>query len=179
MRATNELMHRARGLGRERDAVRAVLSLRLGRDFDRCGAQCPAMTAEALTRRSRLTCIRLLDDGRVAIRRGATINVFHHRHIRSAHSAGNSTLINTRDGEIRLHQPLNAVLEDLDSIGLIQIHRSTAVNLTAVRQLVGCGQHRVRLRLDDDSWLDVGRQFQRTVRAHFASAFSVVLAARE
>lgn len=146
--------------------------LRLGRDFDCYGAQCPAMTAEVPTRRSRPTCIRLLDGGQVAIRRGATINFFHHRDIRSAHSAGNNTLINTRRGEIRLHQPLRAVLEDLGSIGLIQIHRSTAVNLAAIRQLVGCGQHRVRLRLDDDRWLDIGRQFQRTIRAHFCVGVS-------
>ena len=139
------------------------------RRFDR---RASAMTAEALARRSRPTCIRLLDGDRVAIRRGPTTNFFHHRDIRSAHSAGNNTLINTGHGEIRVHQPLGAVLEDLGSIGLIQIHRSTAVNLAAVRQLVGCGRHRVRLRLDDDSWLDVGRQFQRTVRAHFCVGVS-------
>jgi len=114
---------------------------------------------------SRRVAIRVLDGDRVAIRRGAATTLVDGRDILSAHSAGNITVINTRHGELRVRRPLKAVVEHLGAIGLMQIHRSTAVNVAAIRQLVGFGGHRVLLRLDDDTWLGVGRGFQREIRA--------------
>ena len=118
----------------------------------------------ALAVRARPPRIRVLDRDLVAIcRRSATTIVSRHDLI-SAHASHNTTVIHTRQGELRVHSPLSVVLLDLTSIGFVQIHRGTAVNVVAIRQLVGHGGHRVVVHLDDDRCLDVGRTFQRTVR---------------
>jgi DNA-binding LytR/AlgR family response regulator len=61
------------------------------------------------------------------------------------------------------------VLDCLTPIGVLQIHRSTAVHATKVRQVVGLGSHGLFVVLDDGRRLAVGRAFQRTVRAHFGA----------
>lgn len=119
----------------------------------------------------RARCICLLDGETVSIRHGATTTLVARRDLLSAESDRNNTIIQTRTDEVRVRQPLSAVVEDLGAIGFVQIHRGMAVNLSAVRQLIGRGGHRLSLRLDDGRWLDVGRSFQREIRSRVRGAF--------
>ncbi|HWJ12634.1 MAG TPA: hypothetical protein VNS10_02765 [Gemmatimonadaceae bacterium] len=48
------------------------------------------------------------------------------------------------------------------------MRRDTAVNINRVQRLVGAGRHRLIMILDDDFRVEVGREFQRQVRARFA-----------
>jgi DNA-binding LytR/AlgR family response regulator len=113
----------------------------------------------------RARSIAVLDGELVSIRHGATTTLVSRRDLLSAESARNNTVIQTRAGEVRVRQPLGAVVEDLGAVGFVQIHRRIAVNLAAVRQLIGRGGHRLSLRLDDGRWLEVGRSFQREIRS--------------
>ena len=120
----------------------------------------------ALEARARPACVWVLDEERVSIRHGASTTLVARRELLSAHSARNVTVIHTRSGDpLRVRQPLGSVLQELDAIGFVRIHRGVAVNLVAVRRLLGRGGHRLSLCLEDGRWLEVGRGFQRDIRA--------------
>ena len=111
--------------------------------------------------------ICLLNPDRVAIRSGATITVVSVDDIILAESSRNTTVIVTRLGELRVRETLRAVLELLGLNALTRIHRRIAVNRSRIRQVVGRGNHRLEVVLDDGRCLAVGREFQREVRMRF------------
>jgi DNA-binding LytR/AlgR family response regulator len=55
-------------------------------------------------------------------------------------------------------------------VGVVRIHRAIAVNGSKVRSLLGRSQHRLAVMLDGDACFEVGRQFQRAIRARFGAA---------
>lgn len=115
----------------------------------------------------RRPAIRVLDAGRIAIRCGPAITVVDLCDIILAQTSRNTTVIVTRFGELRVRETLRTVLELLGVSGLTRIHRRTAVNGLKVRRVVGRGNHRLLVFLDDGRCLAVGRGFQREVRARF------------
>jgi DNA-binding LytR/AlgR family response regulator len=65
--------------------------------------------------------------------------------------------------------PLQAVICTLAGLGFVQIHRRIAVNDSKVLRLIRCGRRRLDFLLEDDVRLEVGRQFQRSVRDRFGA----------
>ena len=55
----------------------------------------------------------------------------------------------------------------LADLGLVQVRRDVAVNGARVRRLIGSGRHRLTVILDGGACVQVGRQFQRDIRARF------------
>jgi DNA-binding LytR/AlgR family response regulator len=115
-------------------------------------------------------CVMVLEGRRVAIRHRATINIVHGDDITLVRSERNATRIVTGDGEFRVREPLHAVLKRLAPVGMTQVHRSVAVNSRKVTGLVGRGQHRLVMRLNDGRSLAVGRTYQPRVKLLFTPA---------
>lgn len=113
--------------------------------------------------------VRVIGPGRVAIRSGAATEVVAWSDIILARSARNYVWVVTRHGSIRVRSPLQVVVDALAGLGLVQIHRRIAINDAKVRRLVRSGHRRLEILLDDELRLEVGRQFQRVVRARFGA----------
>jgi DNA-binding LytR/AlgR family response regulator len=113
--------------------------------------------------------VRVIGPGRIAICAGPDTEVVDWSDIILAKSAKNYTWIVTRRGSIRVRRPLQVVIESLAALGFVQIHRRVAVNDSKVRRLVRSGRRRLEIVLEDESRLDVGRQYQRVVRARFGA----------
>jgi len=111
--------------------------------------------------------VGVLEGRRVSIRCRAFTEVVSWNDIIVARSAGNSTVIETREGSLKVPCPLRFVVNRLSGLGLIQIHRSVAVNSDKVRRLRGAGRHRLSVDLEGQLTFDVGRNFQNTVRHQF------------
>jgi DNA-binding LytR/AlgR family response regulator len=124
---------------------------------------------DALERRPQ-ACILILDELRVAIRHGATTTIVDHDEIVLAKSERNMTRIVTMDGEYRVREPFHAALARLASVGMTQVHRCAAVNSRRVRQLVGRGQHRLLILLNDGRSVVVGRNYQPRVKRQFGGS---------
>jgi DNA-binding LytR/AlgR family response regulator len=106
---------------------------------------------------------------RISICSGASIEVVEWSDIILARSARSYTWIVTRRGAHRVRGPLQVVICTLAGLGFVQIHRCVAINDSKVRRLIRLGRHRLDILLDDDLRLEVGRQFQRAVRAQFGA----------
>jgi DNA-binding LytR/AlgR family response regulator len=87
-----------------------------------------------------------------------------------ARSVGNYTYLVTEAGEHSLRVPLGLVVEELRVFGLSRIHRSVAVNMARVRRVVGRGRHRLCVVLSTGVEIEVGRSYQRSVRAALGAA---------
>ena len=117
----------------------------------------------------RETRFRVIDEERIAVCWGSSTELLAWADVISVHSLRNSSVITACGRTIKVRSTLRAVVAELASLGLMQVRRDTAVNITRVRRLVGAGRHRLLMILDDDRRIDVGREFQRQVRARFAS----------
>jgi DNA-binding LytR/AlgR family response regulator len=117
----------------------------------------------------RETRFRVIDAERIAVCWGSSTEVLAWADVISVHSLRNCSVITACGRTIKVRSTLRAVVAELASLGLMQVRRDTAVNITRVRRLVGAGRHRLLMILDDDRRIDVGREFQRQVRARFAS----------
>lgn len=115
--------------------------------------------------------VNTLDDERIAIRRGSSVEIVRGVDLVSVHARRNVTRLVTRDEEICIYLPFGQVVDALRSTGVIRIHRGTAVNIARVRRLVGRGQHRVFLVLDDGRELPVGRGYQTVIRRQLGAGF--------
>jgi DNA-binding LytR/AlgR family response regulator len=113
--------------------------------------------------------VRVIGAGRVAICSGASTEVVDWADIILARSAKSYTWIVTRRGELRVRGSLQVVICALVGLGFVQIHRRFAVNDSKVRRLIRCGRRRLDILLEDDVRLEVGRQFQRSVRDRFGA----------
>jgi two-component system, LytTR family, response regulator len=71
------------------------------------------------------------------------------------------------DRAYRHKATLDAVCARLDPARFVRIHRSHAVNVTAVRELSALGRGEYRLVLRDGTALRTGRRFARVVTAAF------------
>jgi DNA-binding LytR/AlgR family response regulator len=111
--------------------------------------------------------VRVIGAGRVSICSGASTEIVEWSDIIMARSAKSYTWIVTRRGELRVRGPLQVVICALASLGFVQIHRRFAVNDSKVRRLIRCGRRRLDILLEDDVRLEVGRQFQHSVRDRF------------
>jgi DNA-binding LytR/AlgR family response regulator len=127
-------------------------------------------SAEAIiVRRASAGYVRVIGAARVAICSGPSTEVVEWNDIILARSAKNYTWIVTRQGAIRVRRPLQVVIDTLATLGLVQIHRRVAVNDSKVRRLVRSGRRRLEILLDDELRLEVGRQYQRVIRARFGA----------
>jgi DNA-binding LytR/AlgR family response regulator len=113
--------------------------------------------------------VRVIGPGRVSICSGSATEVVEWSDIILARSAKSYTWIVTRRGELRLRGPLQVVICTLAELGLVQIHRRVAINDSKVRRLIRCGRRRLDILLEDDVRLEVGRQFQRSVKDRFGA----------
>lgn len=113
--------------------------------------------------------VRVIGVGRVAICSGASTEVVQWSDIILARSDRSYTWIVTRRGALRVRGPLHLVICTLASLGFVQIHRRVAINDSKVRRLIRSGRRRLDVLLDDDLRLEVGRQFQRSVRDRFGA----------
>jgi DNA-binding LytR/AlgR family response regulator len=113
--------------------------------------------------------VRVIGPGRVSICSGSSTEVVEWSDIILARSAKSYTWIVTRRGELRVRGPLQVVICTLAELGFVQIHRRFAINDSKVRRLIRCGRRRLDILLDDDVRLEVGRQFQRSVRDRFGA----------
>ena len=118
----------------------------------------------------RETRFRVIDADRIAVCWGSSTELLAWSDVVSVHSLRNCSVITACGRTIKVRSPLRAVVAALAALGLIQVRRDTAVNITRVRRLVGGGRHRLLMILDDDRRVEVGREFQRQVRARFASS---------
>jgi DNA-binding LytR/AlgR family response regulator len=112
----------------------------------------------------------VLDGDRIAIRNRASTQVVFCEEVICARAAKNGTWIVTVRGEFKVREPMNSVVEKLTVVGVVRIHRAIAVNGSKVRSLLGRSQHRLAVMLDGDACFEVGRQFQRAIRARFGAA---------
>jgi DNA-binding LytR/AlgR family response regulator len=117
----------------------------------------------------RETRFRVIDAQRIAVCWGSSTELLAWADVISVHSLRNCSVITARGRTIKVRSTLRAVVAELALLGLMQVRRDAAVNITRVRRLVGGGRHRLLMILDDDRRIDVGREFQRQVRARFAS----------
>jgi DNA-binding LytR/AlgR family response regulator len=122
-----------------------------------------------IDRRASAGYVRVIGAGRIAICSGASTEVVAWDDVILARSAKNYTWIVTRRGDVRVRRPLQVVIETLAALGLVQIHRCVAVNDSKVRRLVRSGRRRLEILLEDELRLEVGRQYQRVVRARFGA----------
>lgn len=113
--------------------------------------------------------VRIIGPHRVAICSGASTEVVEWDDIIMARSAKNCTWVVTNRGAVRVRRPLHVVIKTLSDLGFVQIHRRAAVNDSKVRRLIRSGSRRLDILLDDELRLEVGRQFQRVVRARFGA----------
>lgn len=113
---------------------------------------------------------RVLDGDRIAVCWGSSTEFLEWSDVISVHSVRNYAVITARDRTVKVRSTLRAVVAELAAVGLMQVRRDTAVNVTRVRRLIGAGRHRLVIVLDDDCRVEVGREFQRQVRARFASS---------
>lgn len=122
-----------------------------------------------IVRRAGAGYVRVIGAARVAICSGAATEVVEWNDIILAKSAKNYTWIVTRHGAIRVRRPLQVVVDTLAALGFVQIHRRVAVNDSKVRRIVRSGRRRLEVLLEDELRLEVGRQYQRVVRARFGA----------
>jgi len=118
----------------------------------------------------RETRFRVIDAERIAVCWGSSTELLAWADVVSVHSVRNCSVITACNRMIKVRATLRAVVAELAPLGLMQVRRDTAVNFTRVRRLVGAGRHRLLMILDDDRRVEVGREFQRQVRARFASS---------
>lgn len=111
----------------------------------------------------------VLDADRIAVRYRSSTRVFLCEEIICARAAKNGTWIVTRQGDVKIREPIGTVVERLEALGIVRIHRGIAVNAAKVRQLVGRGQHRLGIILEDGRVFQVGRQFQRLIRGRYGT----------
>ena len=126
--------------------------------------------ADSAVATPRETRFRVLDGERIAVCWGSSTELIAWSDIVSVHSLRNCSVITACGRTIKVRATLRAVVAELAGLGLIQVRRDTAVNIVRVRRLVGTGRHRLTMILDDDRRIEVGREFQRQVRARFASS---------
>ena len=112
----------------------------------------------------------VLDGARIAIRHRASTQVVARDEVICARAARNGTWIVTIRGQFKVREPMNSVVDKLATVGVVRIHRAIAVNGDKVRSLIGRSQHRLAVMLDGDECFEVGRQFQRAIRARFGAA---------
>lgn len=124
-------------------------------------AERPAIAAPKETR------FRVLNAERVSVCWGSSTELLIWAEVLTIHSLRNCSVITVGDRTIKVRSPLRAVVAELAALGLMQVRRDTAVNVSRVRRLVGTGRHRLLMILDDDRHIEVGREFQRRVRARF------------
>ena len=109
--------------------------------------------------------LRVLDADRIAVRWGSSTELIAWSEVVSVHSVRNYSVITVCGGALKVRSPLGAVVAELAPLGLMQVRRDAAVNVTRVRRLIGAGRHRLLMILDDGRRIEVGREFQRQVRA--------------
>lgn len=126
------------------------------------------MTTAVIPRTS--NALKILSDGRIAIREGASTHIVQADDIVSVCANRNVTCIGTRDGAIRVYLPFAAVLDSLRGFGVVQIHRRRAVNIGRVCRVGGRGQHRLVVVLENGAEHGVGRRFQPAFRARINGA---------
>ena len=124
----------------------------------------------AATVAARETRFRVINGDRIAVCWGSSTELLAWADVISVQSLRNCSIITACGRTIKVRSPLRAVVAELAPLGLMQVRRDTAVNITRVRRIVGAGRHRLLIILDDDRRVEVGREFQRQVRARFASA---------
>jgi DNA-binding LytR/AlgR family response regulator len=117
----------------------------------------------------RETRFRVIDAERIAVYWGSSTDLLAWSDVVSVHSVRNCSVITACGRTVKVRSSLRAVVAELAPLGLMQVRRDTAVNITRVRRLVGAGRHRLLMILDDDQRVEVGREFQRHVRARFTS----------
>jgi DNA-binding LytR/AlgR family response regulator len=114
--------------------------------------------------------LALLEGDRIAIRHRASIQVLPLDEVICARSARNGTWIVTASGQFKVREPMNNVVDKLSTVGIVRIHRAVAVNSGRVRRLVGRSKHRLAVVIEGDACFEVGRSFQRAIRARFWAA---------
>ena len=117
----------------------------------------------------RKTRLRVLDADRIAVCWGSSTELIAWSEAVSVHAVRNNSVIIVCGRTLKVRSTLRAVVAELAALGLMQVRRDTAVNVTRVRRLIGAGRHRLVVTLDDDRCIEVGREFQRQVRARLAS----------
>lgn len=113
--------------------------------------------------------VNTLDDERISIRRGSAVDIVRWVDLVSVHSKRNITRLLTRSHEICIYVPFGQVVDALRPAGVLRIHRGSAVNIACVRRIVGRGQHRVVVVLEDGRELPVGRGYQSMIRHRFGA----------
>jgi DNA-binding LytR/AlgR family response regulator len=121
------------------------------------------------SRRSRQWPLSVLPSGQVAIRWAGSTELLRGDAIVLARSVGNYTRITTDASEYVVRIPLGIVVDQLEVFGMLRIHRAVAVNITYVRRVVGRGGHRLSLVLSTGLKVEVGRSYQREVRARLGA----------
>ena len=120
--------------------------------------------------RANIERLSVLDGHRIAIRHRASTHVVAREEVICVLAARNGTSIVTARGPFKVREPMNSVVDKLAIIGVVRIHRAVAVNASRVRRLLGRSQHHLAVILDCDASFEVGRQFQREIRARFGAA---------
>jgi DNA-binding LytR/AlgR family response regulator len=113
--------------------------------------------------------LQVLEGDRIAIRHRASTHVVARGEVICARAAKNGTWIVTARGHFKVRESMNSVVGKLTRVGVVRIHRAIAVNGDKVRSLLGRSQHRLAVVLEGDECFDVGRQFQRAIRARFGA----------
>ena len=111
--------------------------------------------------------ISRLDDGRIAVRHGASIDIVAWHDLVYAKSANKYTWIVTTRGHYKTRQSLATVVNALAELGLVRVHRGIALNGTRVERVIGRGRHHLTIVLDTGTEFAVGREFQRPVRDRY------------
>ena len=132
------------------------------------GATAGSLTGDT-SRRDAASRLRTVGTGRISLDWGATTEVIQWSDVISLHSVRNHTEIVMRGRTLKVRCPLKAIVVRLAALGLVQVRRDVAVNGGRVRRLIGAGRHRLTLVLESGDCVEVGRQFQRDVRARFGA----------
>jgi DNA-binding LytR/AlgR family response regulator len=114
--------------------------------------------------------LKLLPDGRLAIRHGSCVDIIRPADIVSIHARKNMTRVATVDTSIQAYVSFGDVVEMVRAFGVFRIHRGIAVNSAHIRRVVGLGRHRVGVVLNNGIEFKVGRAFQSALRLHLGIA---------
>jgi len=107
---------------------------------------------------------------RVLVRHGETLRVVPGDQIISIAAQDNYVVINTASGESTLREPLGTLVDRLQHADIVRVHRSHAVNLRHVAELLPRARGEGEIVLDDGRRIPYSRTYRRQLLARLDPA---------
>ncbi len=101
---------------------------------------------------------------RIAVRTGRSVSFVEVKDVRYVIASGSYIDIHTDEKTIVHRTSLNQLLEDISAPNLVRIHRSTIINLDAVRKVIRSDSGDFEVRMTDDKLLRVSKSYRNALQ---------------